>query len=375
MLRQSSTNSPHPKNDCVRGGCLQTYHGAFCTLVRSAAAVTLVTALAGVSLAAGCSKKKSPPRTVTVYTCLDQVYSEPILAEFERRTGIKVNAVYDAEASKTTGLINRLIARRDDPDCDVLWNNEMLQTVRLAQKGMLAPYFSPQAKRFDEKFRDKAGCWTGFAARMRVIIYNTRLVPPASVPRSLDDLTLPRWRSQGAIARPFFGTTLTHMAILHQRWGPDRLSRYLAALRENEVALCLGNATVRDMVAAGDRAFGLTDTDDAHAAMLDGKNVSVVIPDAPDGAVLIPNTVALVANCPHPEAGRKLIDYLLSPDVERRLAQGRSAQIPLAVDLADVPTPWDRLAGADKIMQFDVHKSASTIPDLVDLLIGAKMDR
>jgi iron(III) transport system substrate-binding protein len=327
-------------------------------------------------LTGGCSDKEGPPeKTVVVYTALDRVYSEPILEAFEQKTGIRVSAVYDTEAAKTTGLINRLIARRDDPDCDVLWNNEIVQTERLAQMGLLAPYVSPQAERFAAQFRDEQGFWTGFAARMRVIIYNTKLIPPEQVPTSLSDLTDPKWRGRGAIARPLFGTTLTHMAVLYQRWGPDRLRRYLEDLRRNDVAVCLGNATVRDMVAAGERAFGLTDTDDAHGAMIDGKPVNVVIPDATEGAVLIPNTVALIANSPHPETGRKLIDYLLSEEVERRLASARSAQIPLAKDLTDVKTPWDSLAGRGNAMAVDVHETAAGIPRVVELLKDARMDQ
>ena len=323
----------------------------------------------------GCSKKRPETKqTVVVYTCLDRVYSEPILAEFERRTGIEVKPVYDAEAAKTTGLINRLLARRENPDCDVLWNNEIVQTARLAREGLLASYVSGQAERFPKEFRDEQGRWTPFAARMRVIIYNTDLVKGEDVPRGLADFHSPRWRGQGAIARPFFGTTLTHMAVLHEQWGPERLRQYLGAIRANEVALCLGNATVRDMVAAGERAFGLTDTDDAHGAMLDGKPVKVVIPDAADGALLIPNTVALIANCPNPEAGKKLIDYLLSPEVERLLARGRSAQIPLATDLADVKTPWDALPGRDKTIRYNVNGCAAALPEVIELLRAARMD-
>ncbi len=340
------------------------------------AAAVLLACAAVAALAGGCSGSREEPReSVVVYTCLDQIYSEPILEEFERRTGIRVLPVYDAEAAKTTGLINRLLARKEQPDCDVLWNNEILQTEQLAQRGLLAAYVSPQAQRFPPQFRDPAGRWTGFAARMRVIIYNTDLVPPEQVPTGLADLTAPEWRGRAAIARPFFGTTLTHMAVLHQSWGDSRLLDYLAALRRNDVALAPGNAAVRDLVAIGQRAFGLTDTDDAYGATLDGKPVAVVIPDAKAGALLIPNTVALIANGPNPEAGKRLIDYLLSAEVERRLAAGRSAQIPLAADLADVPTPWDGLRARDKPMPVDVPRAAAGIPEVVSLLQKARMDQ
>src|SRR5438128_2242010 len=47
---------------------------------------------------------------VVVYTSQDQVYAEPILKKFERQAGIRVRAVYDSEAIKTVGLVNRLLA-------------------------------------------------------------------------------------------------------------------------------------------------------------------------------------------------------------------------------------------------------------------------
>ena len=61
-------------------------------------------------------------REVVIYTSVDQVFSEPILNGFEKAKGIKVKAVYDVEASKTAGLVNRLIAEKDRPKCDVFWN-------------------------------------------------------------------------------------------------------------------------------------------------------------------------------------------------------------------------------------------------------------
>jgi iron(III) transport system substrate-binding protein len=56
----------------------------------------------------------------------------------------------------------------------------------------------------------------------------------------------------------------------------------------------------------------------------------MVLPDLDGiGVPVMPNMVSLVQNAPHPEAGRALIDYLLSPDVERMLAQSEAVQIPL----------------------------------------------
>jgi iron(III) transport system substrate-binding protein len=327
----------------------------------------------------GCAGPGGEPTTpadeVVIYTALDQVYSEPILKDFERQTGIRVQPVYDAETAKTTGLVNRLIARRQRPDCDVFWNNEPVQTARLAKMGLLTPYRSPSAERIASEWRDPEGRWTGFAARMRITLYNTALVPADRRPASLSAMADPAWRGRAAIARPFFGTTLTHICWLYGEWGPQRLKAWLIALRTNDVALCPGNAAVRDLVASGERAFGLTDSDDAWTAIQEGKPIAVLNPDDQGGLFLMPNTVALVAGGPHPEAGRKLVDYLLSADVERRLAQGPSAQIPLGTDLAGLKTPWDDLRKGRPVMKVDFARAADNVDAVVALLQETGMDQ
>ena len=86
-----------------------------------------------------CSQKE---KTVIVYTSVDRNYSEQVFKDFENKTGIKVKAVYDTEASKTTGMVNRLIAEKENPVADVFWNGEFAQTILLKEKGILARHTS-----------------------------------------------------------------------------------------------------------------------------------------------------------------------------------------------------------------------------------------
>src|SRR3954470_21462166 len=78
--------------------------------------------------------------SVVVYCAHDAVFADGILRDFERQTGIAVDVVYDTEATKSLGLINRLLIERSSPRCDVLWNNELLGTMQLAHEGVLEPY-------------------------------------------------------------------------------------------------------------------------------------------------------------------------------------------------------------------------------------------
>lgn len=303
-------------------------------------------------------------KKVVVYTALDQFYSEPILKRFEEKTGIKVRPRYDTEATKTTGLFNRLVAEKRRPRCDVFWNNEVLRTVALKRLGFLQPYKSPSANDIPDHFRDPRGYWTGFAARARVLVYNTNILTSTTAPQSVAELAKPRWRRRAAIAYPLFGTTATHGAALFAHLGNAKARAYFEALAGNGIQVLDGNAQVAKTVARGELAAGLTDTDDVHALQLDGKPVDFILPDQKPGeigALLIPNTLALIRNCPHPEAGKKLIDFLLDPSVENTLAVGRSAQIPVR------PTGVRSKTGLEikgmRLLPFDYEKADARMQD------------
>ncbi len=215
------------------------------------------------------------------------------------------------------------------------WNNEILETIRLQQKGLLAPYASPAAVPFPPRYKAKDHTWTAFAARARILIVNTDKVKEDALPHGLWDLTKPEWQGRIAMAKPMFGTTATQAACLFQVWGHDQAEDFYRKLHANGVELMPGNKQVALAVGAGQYAVGLTDTDDAFAEVDAGKPVRVIFADADAplnskrGVLFIPNTAAMIKNCPHPEAAKKLIDYLLSPAVEEALAQSESRQIPL----------------------------------------------
>jgi iron(III) transport system substrate-binding protein len=318
--------------------------------------VVLITIFICFTITTFCSWQNK--EVVVVYTSLDQIYSEPILREFEKKTGIKVKALYDTEAAKTVGLVNKIIAEKDNPQCDVFWNNEFLRTIMLKEKGILTRYRSTAASDIPEEFKDAEGYWTGFAARTRVIIYNTNLVDSAEAPQSIFDLLHPKWMGEICIAKPLFGTTSTHVAALYLVFGKTRAREYLLKLKANKVRVFDGNAVVKNMVADGEVKIGLTDSDDANIGLEQNKSIAIVFPDQDSfGTFFIPNTVCLIKNCPHPETGKKLIDYLLSPEVEEKLSKSLSKQIPLRSDI-ELP---DIIPENLKYMKIDYEECAAII--------------
>lgn len=295
--------------------------------------LVLVLACATAALLGSCGRRTNE---VVVYTSVDQVFSEPIFRAFERETGIAVRAVFDTEETKSTGVLNRLIAEAERPQADVFWSGDPVRPFLLTRRGLVEPYVSPAAAGLPAGLRAADGTWTGFAARARVLLVNKDRVPAGEMPRSIRDLASPRWRGQTAIANPLFGTTTMHVAALFAAWGEEEAKGFLGNLQANGVRIASSNGEVKRLVVAGEVAFGLTDTDDANEALKEGAPVEVVYPDQEGlGTLVMPTSVVLLRGGPHPETGRRLVDYLLSEEVERRMAEA-AAHMPLR---AGVPTP------------------------------------
>src|SRR6266446_4001927 len=128
---------------------------------RSILGAAVVTA----ALLTGCRGAAPDTREVTAYVSADRPFSEPILLDYQRRSGVRVNVVYDTEETKSTGLANRLLAEKGRPQADVFWSNEPVRTLVLKSRGVLAPYNSPSAVGIPDVFKDPEGYWTGFSAR------------------------------------------------------------------------------------------------------------------------------------------------------------------------------------------------------------------
>lgn len=323
---------------------------------------TKLFAIAGLALAAlasACSDTSQHAVEVVAYTSVDQVYAEPVFRRFEQETGITVRAVFDTEETKSTGVLNRLIAEGDNPRADLFWSGDPVRPFLLINRNLVASYTPPNAAGIPVSFKSAQGLWTGSAARSRVLLVNRERLGSRPAPTSVRDLADPRWKGQTAIANPLFGTTTMHAAALFATWGDAQAKRFFEQMKTNDVRIASSNGEVRRLVTAGEVTFGLTDTDDAFEAVKSGAPVAVVYPDQEDiGTLVMPTSVVLIRGGPNPEPAKRLADFLVSPQAEAMMAQS-AAHMPLH---AGVATP-DHVPNVDKIkaMQVDYGEVAATM--------------
>ena len=308
-----------------------------------------------IALTACSDKNASGP---TIYVSLDQQFSEPVLKGFAKELDIELNQRHDAESNKTVGLVTAIIEDRDNQRCSVFWNNEVAHTASLAAKGLLEPYESPSAADIPARWRDKDHRWTAFAARARILIVNTDLLPnKADWPTSYKDLTDPKWKGKCAIAKPKNGTTRTHFCAMWKLLGDDGMQQWIEDMQKNDVMFLPGNGATMNVVREGKMMFAFTDTDDFHVAKMKGHPVACVFPDQQEngiGTMLIPNSVALIKGGPDPLNAKRLIDKILTRETEALLAAADSAQIPLRAGVTSPPDNEILKLGEFREMTWDI---------------------
>jgi iron(III) transport system substrate-binding protein len=293
-------------------------------------AIHLGALIAAIGVLAACNNPTArEPAIVVVYVSEDQVFSEPILKDFERDTGIQVRAVYDTEETKSTGVMNRLISEKENPQADVYWANEPMRADVLKQQGIATAYVSRNADGIASHFKDPQGYWTGFSARARVFVVNNKI---RKRPSAFADYGSPAFKNQGVIANPLFGTTTAYIAAVFTTVGHDKARQLLEQMKHNNVTISTSNGESTDLIATGKFGFSLVDSDDAFSGTKQGKPIDIVFPDQGAdgwGCLIIPNAVLMINKGPNPDSAKRLIDYLLSKETERKLAFSDAAQIPL----------------------------------------------
>lgn len=331
-----------------------------------------------------------------VYCSADSDLARGTFEAFTKQTGIAVNPVYDTEATKTTGLVSRLLQEKDRPRADVCWFSEPFGAIRLAKAGVLddstcaAAESAMEAKGgWPRVLRDQgwtdpgAGAaagprWYGFGSRARVVAYNTKEVSREDAPTAYGMLLQERFKGRIGMARPQFGTTRGHMAILADVLGRGPMGELLGAYKNNGLRLYDGNGAVARAIGNGEIHVGFVDSDDVFAGQREKWPIGMAFIKCPNpmakrvtrdnpqwaelqrvaktGTILLPNSVSRVRGGQNGKDAAALVEFLLSPATQRALATGESRNVPVDPELRAELATW--LPPGDDIVDIDFESAA-----------------
>jgi iron(III) transport system substrate-binding protein len=241
-------------------------------------------------------------QTVNLYSSMAEKDLRRLVAEFERRHGVKVNLWRSGKNRVLQRVISEARAGRNEvdvihnpsPEMEALHAEKLLKRVDSPLHANLIPQaVAPHRE------------WAGPRVYIFVQAYNTRLVPKAELPKTYDDLLHPRWKGRIAIE----GKEQEWFFTLVQAMGEAEGLKYFRALAGNGLQVRMGNALLTNLVVAGDVPFALT----LYSYLPDqAKRAGAPI----DWIALAPtiaatDAVGIAARAPHPELAQRLYDFML----------------------------------------------------------------
>jgi len=127
---------------------------------------------------------------VNVYSARKTHLIKPLLDNFTRDTGIKVNLI----TSKADALLKRLKSEGKNSPADVLITTDAGRLHRAKEAGVLQANISPETlKLVPTNLQDNQGYWVGLTTRARVIVYATDAVKPSEL-STYEALADPKWK-------------------------------------------------------------------------------------------------------------------------------------------------------------------------------------
>lgn len=241
---------------------------------------------------------------------------EPLIADFTKRYGVKgeytristAKFVATAITEHQAGKLLADVVQAPIPILDIL-----------KDKGVLASYRSPQAAGYPE--------WTRKDDRIQIfgieyvaLLYNKELVKPADVPKRYEDLADPKWRGKIVMADPSsHATTISWLVGLKEEVmkSEEAWMKFLKGLAANKPMFVASFGPTPAPVESGEKQIAISMPKyiiTKAPAPLEWARVEQPMMGTPRG-------ISITSSAPHPHAARLFMDYWLSRDAAKLLAE------------------------------------------------------
>ena len=307
-----------------------------------------MSALLGATLLSACSggAGSSGADSITLYSGQHVQTTQELVAAFEKKTGITVNARYDDEDV----LADQIVTEGSHSPADVFFTENSPPLEYLASKNLLSTVDASTLANTPAKYNSTDGKWVGISARVSVMVYNTALLKPSQLPTSVMQLADPEWKGKLAIAggETDFQPIVTSVA---RTYGDAAALKWLEALKANAGSHNYpDNETIADEVNRGQVAIGIINQYYWYRerAQIGASNMhSAIAHFAPHdvGYVLDVSGAGILKSSTHQEEAQRFVGFLNSVQGQEIIAQSDSFEYPIGSGVTTVQpeTPFDQL--------------------------------
>jgi len=237
---------------------------------------------------------------------------------FTKATGIKVQYV---EAG-SGGVVDRLAKEKSNTQADVLVTLPPFMQ-KAAADGLLQPYMPADADKIAARDKDPKGVFVALVNNYPDFIYNASVLKEP--PKTYDELLDPKFKKKIQYSTPGQagdGTALM-LQTFHAFGDKDAGLSYLKKLQSNNLGPSASTGKLTALVNKGELYVANGDVQMNLAQMQDNPNIRIFFPVGPSGkktAFSLPYYIGLVANAPNAENGKKLVNFLLSPQAQSEVS-------------------------------------------------------
>lgn len=255
-------------------------------------------------------KKAKNEGKVVIYTTISTTDLDLLLKKFkEKYPGIETGFIRGNNEKILAKLQTE--SRAGQRNADVL-AIAGIPALILKKNRMIQPYVSSEMQHYPDQFHDSQKIWSCcFYVTLNVVAYNSDLVKGPDIPRSYQDLLLPKWKGNLSLDEDdveWFGGMLEVM-------GEEKGMTYFLNLARQNPRMVRGHTLQGQLLAAGE--FAITVNQFVH--VVEKVKAKQGPTDwAPDVRPVVTRTypIMLSETAPHPNAGKLLIDFLLSAEAQ-----------------------------------------------------------
>jgi iron(III) transport system substrate-binding protein len=296
---------------------------------------------------------------LVVYCAVQEEWCRPMVAAFERKTGIKV-----AMTRKSSGEIYAQVkAEASNPRGDIWWGGTGDPHLQAAEEGLSVEYKSPMLKDLQpwaakqaeqSKFRT-----VGIYAGVLGFGYNTELLArkKSPEPKCWSDLLSDQFKDEVQVADPnSSGTSYTMLATMVQLLGEDKGFDFLKRLHRNINQYTKSGAAPAKAAASGETLIGITFLHDLVTMAVGGAPLKLVAPCEGTGYEV--GSMSIIKGGKNFEQAKAWYDWALTPEAQSIGAEARAFQVPSNRN-AKVPPQAPRIEQT-KVINYDFAKYGSS---------------
>jgi iron(III) transport system substrate-binding protein len=284
-------------------------------------------------------------------------------AEVMGRAFTKQYPGINVQVIRTTGQVayQRLMQdlKNNSPQCDVFSTTDIAHMPALMQRNALANFTPDNAASLGAAFKGlgQDGYWYPNHSTLLLIIANTQRVKPPDMPTNWPDLLDPKWKGRVAFGHPAFsGYVGVWTVALKKQYG----WQWFDKLAKNSPRIGRSGNDPITLLNGGECDVGLGPLATAMLTASKGNPMAVVYPT--DGSVLCIGPSGVLANAPHPNAARLYMNWLLSADCAKVLAD--NFQTPVRDDVA--PNPAAKPVAQVKLMRVTTEEIDKGVPQAIE---------